>query len=142
MQGYMVNLPLENSLFNVKNNAAKHLQLIRSIPAESLKCTLVGMKSQANIKTNLELGGQFFLLLPNKRLVETVFLCGRNKLEINHAIMVRRSPKVDISRVMMRGKHQDNISDDYIKTEVVVYNENKEYTPEFVALLKDYYLNF
>jgi aryl-alcohol dehydrogenase-like predicted oxidoreductase len=55
MQGYMVNLPLENSLFNVRNNAAKHLQLIRSIPAESLKCTLVGMKTQANIKTNLEL---------------------------------------------------------------------------------------
>jgi len=75
MQGYMINLPLENSIFNVKNNATKHLQLIRSIPAESLKCTLVGMKAQANIKTNLELlakppltSQQFYeILAPKKR---------------------------------------------------------------------------
>ena len=94
------------------------------------------------IKNNLDPGGQFFLLLPNKRLVETVFLCGRNQLEINHAIMVRPSPKLDISRVILRGKHQDNISNDYIKTELAIRDENQEYTPEFVDLLKDYYLNF
>jgi hypothetical protein len=55
MQGYLLNLPLENNVFNVKHNSAKHLQLIRSIPAESLKSTLVGMKSLTNIKRNLEL---------------------------------------------------------------------------------------
>ena len=38
LQGYMLNLPLENALFNVKTNSSKHLQLIRSIPAECLKC--------------------------------------------------------------------------------------------------------
>ena len=73
--GHMVNLPLENVLFNVKNNAAKHLQLIRSIPAESLKSTLVGMNTQSNIKMNLELiskplltSQQFFeILAPKKR---------------------------------------------------------------------------
>lgn len=75
MQGYIVNLPLENVLFNVKNNSAKHLQLIRSVPAESLKCTLVGMKSITNIKTNLEViakppltSQQFYdILAPKKR---------------------------------------------------------------------------
>ena len=75
MQGYIINLPLENALFNVKNNAAKHLQLIRSIPAECLKSTLVGMKSAANIKTNLEVvskppltSTQFYeILAPKKR---------------------------------------------------------------------------
>lgn len=75
MQGYITNLPLENNLFNVKNNAAKHLQLIRSIPAECLKSTLVGMKSAGNIKTNLEVIGkpplsssQFYeILSPKKR---------------------------------------------------------------------------
>jgi aryl-alcohol dehydrogenase-like predicted oxidoreductase len=75
LQGHMVNLPLENSLFNVKNNSAKHLQLIRSIPAESLKCTVVGMKNQVNIKSNLEVIGkppltskQFYeVLAPKKR---------------------------------------------------------------------------
>jgi len=75
MQGYIVNLPLENNLFNVKNNSAKHLQLIRSIPADSLKSTLVGMKAVTNIKTNLELisrppltSSQFYeILAPKKR---------------------------------------------------------------------------
>lgn len=37
LQGYLVNTPLENSTFNVKHNASKHIQFIRSIPAESLK---------------------------------------------------------------------------------------------------------
>jgi len=37
LQGYMLNLPLENNLFNVKLNSSKHIQLLRSIPAECLK---------------------------------------------------------------------------------------------------------
>jgi hypothetical protein len=49
--------------------------LIRSIPAESLKSTLVGMKNQYNIKTNLEIiskpsltSQQFYdILAPKKR---------------------------------------------------------------------------
>lgn len=40
LQGNMINLPLENENFNVRHNSSKHLQLIRSIPAESLKCKL------------------------------------------------------------------------------------------------------
>lgn len=40
LQGYMLNLPLENANFNVKINSSKHLQLIRSIPAESLKSNI------------------------------------------------------------------------------------------------------
>lgn len=40
LQGYMLNLPLENNLFNVKLNSSKHIQLIRSIPAECLKCKI------------------------------------------------------------------------------------------------------
>jgi hypothetical protein len=75
MQGYINNLPLENIVFNVKNNSAKHLQLIRSIPADCLKSTLVGMKSITNIKTNLEViskppltSQQFYeILAPKKR---------------------------------------------------------------------------
>jgi len=76
MQGYLVNLPLENVVFNVKHNSSKHLQLIRSIPADSLKSTLVGMKSTANIKTNIEIiskprltSQQFYnILAPKKRV--------------------------------------------------------------------------
>ena len=38
LQGNLLNLPLENPLFNVKHLASKHIQLIRSIPTEAFKC--------------------------------------------------------------------------------------------------------
>ena len=94
------------------------------------------------IKNTLDPAGHFFLLLPYKRLVEATFLCVRNHLEINHATMVRQSPKLEFSRVILRGKNQDNISNDYIKTELTIQDENQEYSPEFVDLLKDFYLAF
>ena len=75
MQGYIINLPLENNLFNVKNLSAKHIQLIRSIPADSLKSTLIGMNNQVHIRTNLEViskppltSKEFYdILAPKKR---------------------------------------------------------------------------
>ena len=54
LQGLLIDMPLENKI-GLKYNPSKHLQIIRSIPAESLKSTLVGMKSQAHIKCNLEI---------------------------------------------------------------------------------------
>jgi aryl-alcohol dehydrogenase-like predicted oxidoreductase len=53
LQGLLLDMPLENKI-GLKYNPSKHLQIIRSIPAESLKSTLVGMKSQNHIKSNLE----------------------------------------------------------------------------------------
>jgi hypothetical protein len=35
-------------------NGAKHLQFIRSIPASSMLCTLIGHKRNRHVKTNLE----------------------------------------------------------------------------------------
>ena len=74
-QGHIVNVPLENNLFNVKNNASKHLQIIRSIPALSLKSTIVGMKQMHHVRENLEIIGvpplntkEFYdVLAPKKR---------------------------------------------------------------------------
>lgn len=75
LQGALINLPLENSLFKVKHSVSKQLQLLRSIPAEALKCTLVGMKSQVHLKNNLEISqvspltpSEFYeVLAPKKR---------------------------------------------------------------------------
>jgi hypothetical protein len=62
LQGYLVNTPLENSSFNVKHNASKHIQFIRSIPTNCLKSkfyynsgTLVGMKLPNHLYDNLEI---------------------------------------------------------------------------------------
>lgn len=54
LQGILTELPLENKIFKVKSNVAKHLQFIRSIPAEAIKSTLVGMKNQVHLHNNLE----------------------------------------------------------------------------------------
>jgi len=52
-QGNVTKLKL---LTNIKigDRGAKHLQLIRSIPAVCLKSTVVGMKTMAHLKANLE----------------------------------------------------------------------------------------
>lgn len=41
-------------IVNVKDNVAKHLQLIRSMPTRCLVSTLVGMKKTENLKKNFE----------------------------------------------------------------------------------------
>lgn len=74
LQGSILNVPLENKI-GLRYNASKHLQLIRSIPAECLKSTLCGMKSQIHVKNNLEVlkvprltSKEFYqLLAPKKR---------------------------------------------------------------------------
>ena len=54
-QGMAADIPLSRgSIEGVYNLSARHLQLIRSIPAKSLKSTLVGMKSIDNVRANLE----------------------------------------------------------------------------------------
>lgn len=42
------------SKLKCRNNGAKHLQFIRSIPSESLVSTLVGHKRNRHVKKNLE----------------------------------------------------------------------------------------
>lgn len=75
LQGTLIQLPMENKLFKLNTNPAKHIQLIRSIPADAIKSTLVGMKSQVHVKQNLEVSKippltmqEFYeILTPKKR---------------------------------------------------------------------------
>ena len=54
LQGSLSKLPLSRTHINVFNVPARHLQLMRSIPAKALKSTLVGMKQLENVRSNLE----------------------------------------------------------------------------------------
>jgi hypothetical protein len=54
-QGYCANIPLSReSTGGVFNLSARHLQFIRSIPASSLKSTIIGMKKEDHVRANLE----------------------------------------------------------------------------------------
>jgi aryl-alcohol dehydrogenase-like predicted oxidoreductase len=55
VQGSMLQVPLSSELLQCSSQGAKHLQLIRSLPAESIVSTLVGMKRSRHVKQNLEL---------------------------------------------------------------------------------------
>lgn len=54
LQGQLLELPLSKSMLGVESQAGRHLQLIRSIPSDALKSTLVGMKSPRNVTMNLK----------------------------------------------------------------------------------------
>ena len=52
--GTLINIPMPASLLKCNSNAAKHLQLIRSIPSKALVSTLVGQKTNRHVRKNLE----------------------------------------------------------------------------------------
>lgn len=53
-QGAMLQVPMSTDTFHCKALGAKHLNFIRSIPSEAIKCTLVGMKTKKHVQDNLE----------------------------------------------------------------------------------------
>ena len=54
MSGTLIHTPLSSDKLDCRNNGAKHLQIIRSIPSESLICSLIGHKRLRHVKKNLE----------------------------------------------------------------------------------------
>lgn len=87
------------------------------------------------ITDNLKPGGQFFILLPYKRYKE-INSFFKNVEEI---CFVRQSVNHDYFRIMLRGS--TNKSAETSIDEISITNDVKEYTPAFIALLKDYYLH-
>jgi tRNA1Val (adenine37-N6)-methyltransferase len=91
-------------------------------------------------RKNLEASGQFYLLLPAKRGSEAARLINEFQLRISELITIRQSPTHEPFRVFIRGQHTGNDNTACIQKEIIIWNELKEYSPEFISLLKDYYL--
>jgi tRNA1Val (adenine37-N6)-methyltransferase len=92
------------------------------------------------IKKNLSAKGMFYLLLPYKRNEETEKLIHSNRLSILQKTFVRQSVNHDYFRIMIAGAHAMN-KKEMIVDELAIKNEKEQYTEEFTALLKDYYLH-
>ncbi|CAG9314966.1 unnamed protein product [Blepharisma stoltei] len=56
LQGKILELKLSRSMLGIELQAAKHVQLIRSIPSESIKSVLIGMKTPRNVTMNTQIG--------------------------------------------------------------------------------------
>jgi tRNA1Val (adenine37-N6)-methyltransferase len=90
------------------------------------------------LKNLLNGDGVFFLLLPYKRMSETEKRLAQHGLFILKKTIVQQSTKHQPFRLMLMGAtkpfHQPVIST------ISIRDENQQYTPDFTALLKDYYL--
>ena len=92
------------------------------------------------IKKNLDDAGVFFLLLPFKREDEIKELIEQTGMKLLKLILLRQSVNHHYFRIMLMGEIK---TDEYSETEfdeIAIWDEQRQYTEEFVSLLKDYYL--
>jgi tRNA1Val (adenine37-N6)-methyltransferase len=93
------------------------------------------------IKKNLKSDGRFYLLFPYKRNNEIDKLFTSKELAINHKAFVRQSTDHGYFRIIIAGTHQQEIETEFSTSEISIWNNEQQYTAEFIALLKDYYLH-
>ena len=92
----------------------------------------------AAIALRLEPGGIFYILLPYKRNDEIEPLIKKRSLYVHEKILVSQSTRHDHFRIMLKGSNQESTE---IKTsELPICDDQQQYTPAFIDLLKDYYL--
>ncbi|MGK2863854.1 MAG: tRNA1(Val) (adenine(37)-N6)-methyltransferase, partial [Chitinophagaceae bacterium] len=93
------------------------------------------------VKDHLNPGGSFYLLFPYKRNSELKNLFAKNNLAISCQTLVRQSVNHPYFRIMLAGKHKTERIENVTNDELTIKNELNEYTPEFINLLRDYYLH-
>ena len=85
----------------------------------------------------LEENGFFGVLLPYARTEYFEKEAMKNSLFVTEKLHVRQSMEHDYFRtILIMGKKQSPV----MQSEISIRNNNNEYTPEFISLLKDYYL--
>lgn len=91
------------------------------------------------IKKNLNPSGSFFLLLPYKRKEEIKKLLIEKEFHTEQIVFVRQTVQHDYFRIMFKGKLKQNGNNETSIQEISI-KDGDQYTKEFRALLKDYYL--
>ncbi len=81
--------------------------------------------------------GNFFVLLPYHRTQYFEELLLKHKLYTKEKVLIKQTPKHNYFRSMF---WVDKSSSSFHQSEIVIKNDADEYSDEFKALLKDYYL--
>ncbi|ANH81753.1 methyltransferase [Niabella ginsenosidivorans] len=89
------------------------------------------------LKKQLQFGGLFFLLFPAKREAELADELGQCGLFINRICFVQQTAAHSPFRIMVKGSFTKVPA---VKQRILI-RSGKEYSPEFTALLKPYYLH-
>lgn len=90
------------------------------------------------IKRHLKDPGIFFLMYPAKREKEIGSLLVDNNFYVSKRMVLKQSVKHAAFRIMVMAMNQK--VDPAETSEVSIWNESGQYTPEFTDLLKSYYL--
>lgn len=85
--------------------------------------------------------GRFYLLLPYKRSKEINRLFKEKDLHIDKMILVKQTVNHFYFRIMLQGSLYSRLAKETKLEEISIWNEQKEYTHEFIRLLKEYYLH-
>jgi len=92
-------------------------------------------------RTNLSTEGIFYLLLPFKRNEEIKKMLLSENLFISKIAFIKQSTTHDYFRMMISGKLSNLNNSETVIDEISIWDDQQQYTREFVELLKDYYLN-
>ncbi len=93
------------------------------------------------IKNNLSANGKFYLLLPFKRDTEIKNLFTSGNFQIERITYIKQTVKHDYFRMIVSGKFKTKNPGETKIDEIAIKSISGNYTPEFIALLKDYYLH-
>ena len=77
-------------------------------------------------------------MYPFKRKVEVDGLLQQNKLYVSDSVILSQSVKHSPFRVIAKGSNKKTGHEK--STAIPIWDENQQYTGEFIKLLKDYYL--
>jgi tRNA1Val (adenine37-N6)-methyltransferase len=91
-----------------------------------------------SIQLLLEEDGVFFLMLPFKRKKEVEALLHQNELPVIDSVIVKQSVNHAPFRILLKGTNRKIHSENSVT--ISIWNEEQQYTGEFIDLLKDYYL--
>ena len=103
-----------------------------------------------NVAKLLTDGGSFFVLIPTLRAYTMQKLCDTNGLQLEEEVLVHNTAKTLPIRAMQKFTKKNMAQMDVEKTNVVpqvkrkkifIKDTDNNYSPEFNALLKDYYLH-
>ena len=89
------------------------------------------------VKRNLSVTGYFAVLLPYHRLIEFEKLAEENDFYLKEKVSVRQTPMHNFFRAMLLFSTEKNST---TSIEISIKNKDENYTTEFSALLRDYYL--
>jgi len=91
-------------------------------------------------KQLLKKEGSIFLLLPYKREKELLEKIKETGFVVNQHIRVRPAVQLDFFRILLEVQFNPATPPDLVTGELAVKDEQDQYTPGFVELLRDYYL--